>query len=232
MVLDKTSHVIKIFKKYKRKPEQEPQDALSNATSAFDVSKPTNVIPNFYDVSKYYDEFTKVIDTAKEKKIVKAKACIAKIAELKDEMHILQDMKEKGDLPLNFIYTDKLLSGIVYNDFGNAVRTICNTAAEDEKDLSKVEFDMKAYKTYKENFLKQLRGYLTSLEIKYLPLSAKTIMFITGLRFLTDYLNNDVCYKVAYREHNLVRAKNQFKLIDSFSSQIHENFLIENKCFV
>ena len=53
-----------------------------------------------------------------------------------------------------------------------------------------------------------------------MPLAAKTMIFIMALRFLTDYLNNDVYYKTNYAEHNLDRAKNQFKLIESFSEKI------------
>ena len=120
------------------------------------------------------------------------------------------------------IDTDTVMPGIVHYDFGDAIRTICNTAAEDEKDLSKVEFNIDFYNAYKEGFLAQMKDVLTPLEIKYLPLSAKTMMFIMGLRFLTDYLNNDVYYKTEYKEHNLVRAKNQFKLISSFSKQMQE----------
>jgi hypothetical protein len=40
------------------------------------------------------------------------------------------------------------------------------------------------------------------------------------LRFLTDYFNNDVYYKVNYPEHNWDRVRNQFKLIKSFSEKI------------
>ena len=53
-----------------------------------------------------------------------------------------------------------------------------------------------------------------------MPLAAKTMIFIMAIRFLTDYLNNDVYYKTNYEEHNLDRAKNQFKLIESFSKKL------------
>ena len=61
---------------------------------------------------------------------------------------------------------------------------------------------------------------LSEIEIKYLPLGAKTMIFIMALRFLTDFLNNDIYYKTAYPEHNFDRAKNQFKLIESLSQQL------------
>ena len=156
-------------------------------------------------------------------------------------MHILQNLKESGKIPLRvthndttisnrlfdsdkkglcIIDTDTVMPGIVHNDFGDAIRTICNTAAEDEKDLDKVQFNLGFYQAYLKGFLEKMQDELTELEIKYLPLAAKSMIFIMGLRFLTDYLNNDIYYKTSYEDHNLDRAKNQFKLIES----LMENF--------
>ena len=55
-----------------------------------------------------------------------------------------------------------------------------------------------------------------------MPLGAKTIIFIMALRFLTDFLNGDVYYKIKYPAHNIDRAKNQFKLLESLNDQINE----------
>ena len=120
------------------------------------------------------------------------------------------------------IDTDTVMPGIIHYDFGDAIRTICNTAAEDEKDLSKVEFNLEYYKAYEKGFLEQTKDSLSEIELKYLPLAAKTMIFIMGIRFLTDYLNNDIYYKTNYPEHNLDRAKNQFKLIESFSEKLRK----------
>ena len=38
--------------------------------------------------------------------------------------------------------------------------------------------------------------------------------FEVGIRFLADYLNGDVYFRTAYPEHNLVRARNQFRLVE------------------
>ena len=71
-------------------------------------------------------------------------------------------------------------------------------------------------------FLEKTKDTLSEIGLKHLPLAAKTMIFIMALRFLTDYLNNDIYYKTNYSEHNLDRAKNQFKLIESFTNQINK----------
>jgi hypothetical protein len=207
-----------------------------NHTSDFDSRQLIAVIPNFHDMSFRFKQYALSIQSALKERLQKATEYTNIVSELKEEMHILQNLKEAGKIPLRvthndakisnslfdkdnkgicMIDTDTVMPGIIHYDFGDAVRTICNSAAEDERDLSKVEFNLDFYQAYKKGFLEKTRHFLTATELEYLPLAAKTMIFIMALRFLTDYLNNDIYYKVKYPEHNLDRAKNQFKLIES-----------------
>ncbi|QOD62318.1 phosphotransferase [Polaribacter haliotis] len=211
-----------------------------NGTSDFDSSQLIDVIPNFHDMASRYKQYASSVQSASKERLKKAERYTKIVSDLKEEMHILQNLKEEGEIPVRvthndtkisnslftkdnkgicMIDTDTVMPGIIHYDFGDAIRTICNTAAEDEKDLSKVEFNFDYYKSYKKGFLETTKDSLTPIEIKHLPLAAKTMIFIMGLRFLTDYLNNDVYYKTEYLEHNLDRAKNQFKLIESLEKQ-------------
>ncbi|QTD36925.1 aminoglycoside phosphotransferase family protein [Polaribacter batillariae] len=212
-----------------------------NLTADLDSSQLIDVIPNFHDMSFRYKQYASSLQSASKDRLFKAAKYTKIVADLKEEMHILQHLKEVGDIPVRvthndtkisnslftkdnkgicMIDTDTVMAGIIHYDFGDAIRTICNTAAEDETDLAKVEFNLEYYKAYEKGFLEQSKDSLSALELKYLPLAAKTMIFIMALRFLTDYLNNDVYYKTNYAEHNLDRAKNQFKLIESFTEKI------------
>ncbi|MEI6865171.1 aminoglycoside phosphotransferase family protein [Flavicella sp.] len=212
-----------------------------NMTSDFPAETLTEVIPKFHDMSFRFSQFEEALKTASKERKTQAKEYINCVAALKDEMHILQNLKESGKIKIRVTHndtkisnalfdtnkkglcvidTDTIMPGIVHYDFGDAIRTICNTAAEDERNLDLVNFNMNYYKAYEKGFLEEVESALTPIEIKYLPLAAKTMIFIMALRFLTDFLNNDIYYKIAYPEHNFDRAKNQFKLIESFAKQI------------
>jgi serine/threonine protein kinase len=214
-----------------------------NLTSDFDASQLTEVIPKFHDMSFRFSQFEDSLKVASNERLTQAKKYTDMVWSLKDEMHIIQHLKESGDIKLrvthndtkisNFLFdtnnkglcvidTDTVMPGVVHYDFGDAIRTICNTAAEDEKNLDLVNFNLAYYKAYVKGFLKEMSSSLSPTELKYLPLGAKTMIFITALRFLTDFLNGDIYYKTAYPEHNLDRAKNQFKLIESLSEQFEE----------
>ena len=212
-----------------------------NLTSDLDISKLIEVIPKFHDMSFRYSQFKSALQSTTKERLYRAKLYIDCVTDLKEEMHILQKLKESGAIKLRITHndtkisnalftknnkglcvidTDTVMPGIIHYDFGDAIRTICNTAAEDEKNLDLVEFNATFYKSYTKGFLKQMKSSITPLEFKYLPLAAKTMIFIMALRFLTDYLNCDTYYKIKYPEHNLDRAKNQFKLLQSLSQKL------------
>ncbi len=212
-------------------------------TTDFDVAELTEVIPKFHDMSFRYAQFNDALKIASKERLLQAKLYIDRVGQLKEEMHILQNLKASGEIKIRvthndtkisnalfnkkdkglcLIDTDTVMPGIVHYDFGDAIRTICNTAAEDETNLDLVEFNLAYYQAYSKGFLKRMKKSLSPLEIKYLPLSAKTMIFIMALRFLTDYLNGDIYYKIKYPEHNLDRSKNQFKLMESFSKKIND----------
>lgn len=214
-----------------------------NLTSDFDSSRLIDVIPKFHDMSFRFSQFEESLEVASTQRIEKSGPYIDMVRRLKDEMYILQRLKDSGELKLRVTHndtkisnvlfdknnkglcvidTDTVMSGIVHYDFGDAIRTICNTAAEDEQNLELVSFNIAYYKAYVKGFLKELKTSLTPLEIEYLPLGAKTMIFIMAIRFLTDFLNGDKYYKIKYPEHNLDRAKNQFKLIESLSEQFEQ----------
>lgn len=219
-------------------------------TQDFNASELVEIIPDFHNVPSRLLQFKNAKRNASAERLKKAFTEINQVEELQKEMVILQGLKDSGKIPtrvthndtkisnalfdltnkgLCVIDTDTVMPGIVHNDFGDAIRTICNTAVEDEKDLNLVQFNVNYYDAYLKGFLEELRDSLSDLEIEYLPLGAKTIIFIMGLRFLTDYLAGDIYYKTSYDAHNLVRAKNQFKLIQSFEAHYDEILKITKK---
>ena len=102
------------------------------------------------------------------------------------------------------------------NDYGDAIRSYTNAAGfEDEEDLSKVYVDMAIFEAYTKGYLEEAAKFLTPAEIENVAFSAKYITFEQVLRFLMDYIDGDTYYKVKNETHNLVRARGQYKLLQS-----------------
>jgi hypothetical protein len=121
--------------------------------------------------------------------------------------------------PLCVFDLDTVMPGLVASDFGDAIRTGASTAAEDEKDLSKVNFDIELYEAYIRGFLQGAQGSLTPAELEYLPWGAKLMTLECGIRFLTDYLDGDHYFRIHYPEQNLDRCRTQFKLVSDMEKQ-------------
>ena len=78
---------------------------------------------------------------------------------------------------------------------------------------------MNLFEIYTKGFLKGCDGSLTENEIDMLPMGAKMMTIECGIRFLTDYINGDNYFKIHRPEHNLDRARTQFKLVDDMEKQ-------------
>jgi len=158
------------------------------------------------------------------------------------------DLAEKGELPVRVTHNDTKLNNVMMDadtdeavcvidldtvmpglslyDFGDLVRTATSPAEEDEKDLSKIEMRMPMFQALAEGYMDGC-DCLTPLEIEHLVTGGKLMTLEVGIRFFTDYLEGDVYFKTDYDDHNLVRARSQFKLLECI-----EEKEIEMKNFV
>ena len=124
-------------------------------------------------------------------------------------------MFDQQDNVLCVIDLDTVMPNFIFSDFGDFLRSAANTGKEDDKDLDNVNFNMDIFKAFTEGYLKSARCFLTPLEIENLPYAAALFPYMQTVRFLADYINGDTYYKTQYAEHNLVRSKAQFKLLQS-----------------
>ena len=124
---------------------------------------------------------------------------------------------------------DTIMPGYSVNDFGDSIRFGATTAAEDESDLSKVNFDINLYELYVKGFLEGAKGGLTQGELELLPIGAIMMTFECGTRFLADYLNGDTYFKTHRPGQNLDRARNQFKLVRDMEAALDEMRAIVKK---
>jgi Ser/Thr protein kinase RdoA (MazF antagonist) len=186
-----------------------------------------DTIPQFHNLSLRERQFEESILTAKVKKLETAKKAISFAKETLEKLKILDNSKLPlrvchNDTKLNnilfskedkkalcLIDLDTIMKGYFYFDFGDAIRTVANTAAEDEQDHRKITFERPLF----EAFIKGLESngpFLYKEEIGLLPWGAVFMPFIHGLRALTDYLNDNIYYKVSYENQNLDRCLSLF----------------------
>jgi len=124
---------------------------------------------------------------------------------------------------------DTVMPGTVLFDAGDLIRSVATTAAEDEGDLSIVQFDLSFFEALLEGYLSEALEFLSMEEINLIAESGRNITQIMALRFLTDFLEGDHYYHTDRPGHNLDRCRNQIALIRSMDSRWEEALKIVRK---
>lgn len=204
-------------------------------------------IHNFHHTASRFADFTAAVEQNRAGRAVSCAVEIDFALERAAVAPVLVDMMASGQIPERITHNDTKLNNILLDDhteealciidldtvmpgsalydFGDMVRSSSCTAAEDEADLSLVQVDMTMFAALVRGYLSTGRDFLNPVEIYHLAFAGKLITFEQGIRFLGDYLNGDTYYKTRYPEHNLVRARNQFKLVASIEA--HEAEMID-----
>ena len=179
---------------------------------------PFNRVKDIYDEIKFIsgraEEMKKILLLGREGKIPE------RITHNDTKFNnVLLDENDKG---LCVIDLDTIMPGYIHYDFGDAIRTITNTGAEDEKKLGLVSMDIELFKAFAKGFLEQTKNFLNKVEIDNLAFAGKFMAFIIGLRFLTDHIDGDNYFKIHFPNHNLQRARAQFKLLSNMEEQFEQ----------
>lgn len=126
---------------------------------------------------------------------------------------------DQDDQVLCVVDLDTVMPGYVLSDFGDFIRTGANTGAEDDKNLDNVSVNLDIFEAYAKGYLKNAKSFLTDVEVENLAFGAKLLTYMQTVRFFTDYIDGDTYYKIEYPEHNFVRTKAQFKLLQSMEEK-------------
>ena len=129
---------------------------------------------------------------------------------------MIDDYTGKGTAMIDL---DTVGPGLIHYDFGDAIRSICNPAGEEEMNLNKVIFDMDLFEAFVRGYLHYGADFLTDADREYLFDSIRLITFELGLRFFQDYLAGSVYFKTKSPTQNLNRARVQFRLCESIESR-------------
>ena len=218
---------------------------------SFDAWKLCEVIPDFHNTPKRFENFKKSVADNLSGRADQCAPEIQFALDFEPYLGLIAKGLKDGKIPLRVTHNDTKLSNIMVDkdtqevlcfidldtimpgsalyDFGDALRSAGSSAAEDEADLSKVHFLPENFESFCRGYLTAARNFITPAEINLLPESVAILTYECGIRFLGDFIDGDTYFATAYPEHNLVRARNQFKLVADIMGmlpRLHE--IVEN----
>lgn len=192
-------------------------------------------IVDFHNTVKRFGDFKKAVEADVCGRAKEVQEEIQFVLDREADTHIICDALAQKKIPLRVTHNDTKLNNIMMDkktgkgicvidldtvmpgsalyDYGDSIRFGANTGEEDEKNLDLISLDLDLFDIYTKGFLEGCGGSLTKEEIELFPMGAKLMTFECGMRFLADYLEGDVYFKIQRPEHNLDRARTQFKLV-------------------
>lgn len=201
-------------------------------------------IPHFHDTPSRYSDLKKAVEENLSGRLQNVHAELSFALDREKDASKLVDLAAEGKIPMRVTHNDTKINNVLFDsitneaicvidldtimpglslyDFGDSIRSGAVTSDENEQDLNKYGLDINLFKSYTEGFLSEAGHALNEEEVANLAFSAKLMTLECGVRFLTDYLNGDTYFKTEYPEHNLVRCRTQFKLVEDIEKHMDE----------
>ena len=210
-----------------------------------DFTSPLNeTIKGFHNIRWRFEQWDATIAADPVGRVSEVQQEIEWVESRREQMLSFWSKVETGEIPTHVTHNDTKISNILFdrptgnvlcaidldtvmsstslNDFGDAIRSYTNTGAEDDKCLDNVEMSIDMFRAYAEGYLSEQRESMCASEKEWLAFAGRYITFEQVLRFLMDYIDGDKYYKIAYPDHNLVRTRAQYKLLQSMERQYEE----------
>lgn len=218
----------------------------------FPAERLHETIPHFHDTPDRLRIFRQTLEKDPVGRASGVESEIRFVLDRADEMGTVVDALADGSVPLRVTHNDTKLNNVMLDsktgkgicvidldtvmpgsllyDYGDSLRFGASSAAEDEKDLEKVYFDLDYFRAYTEGYLEELGDSITDREIALLPFSAKLMTLECGMRFLTDHIDGDHYFRIHRENHNLDRCRTQFKLVADMEQKMPEMKRIVAEC--
>ncbi|MGI6215827.1 MAG: phosphotransferase enzyme family protein [Christensenellales bacterium] len=210
----------------------------------FPAEQLNETIPNFHNTTKRFYRFVSALDNDRSNRAKNVEEECEFMFEHRKMMNEIVKLLDNGTIPMRVTHNDTkannvlldsntgkalcvidldtVMPGSVLYDYGDAVRFGASTAAEDEPDTSIIRLDMDKAEAFTRGFIAETNGFLSDEELYRLPLGVKVMTCELAMRFLTDYIDGDLYFKVNSPTHNLVRARAQIALLKDIEKKEKE----------
>jgi hypothetical protein len=194
------------------------------------------IIPDFHNLSFRYQQFEAAIEKATMQRLLKSTHVIAELRQRKFLVDFYNQIKINGNFKLRVMHHDCKISNILFDkttnkvicpvdldttmpgyyfsDVGDMIRSMACTEDENSIRWESIDIQKKYYSSIINGYIETIAKEFSAEEQNHIHHSGVLLVYMQSMRFVTDFLNNDIYYKTNYPEQNLNRALNQLILLE------------------
>jgi len=232
------SHSLNVLNKKEEAYEGAKQfGRFSKLLNDFDVTQLHITLPDFHNLILRFNQFISAVENAPAQRKEHSMDLINFIMAQREIVTTYQNLVERKEIPQRVIHHDTKINNVLFDqqnkgicvidldtvmpgyfisDVGDMMRTYLSAANEEETDLTKVNVRKDFFKAIYDGYMQEMGDVLTATEKQYFFYAGKFLIYMQAIRFLTDYLQNDIYYGQKYEGQNLNRAKNQVTLLKRY----------------
>jgi Ser/Thr protein kinase RdoA (MazF antagonist) len=221
---------------------------FTQALAGLDVDQLKPTIPGFHDLSNRYRQLQQAVEHASPERLTTSKPLRNNIEQREHLVNFYKSLKDNPDFKLRAMHHDTKLSNILFDrstrkavcpidldttmagyffsDVGDMIRSMVSTRDENNP-ADSVSINEDNYTSILSGYQAGIGNSFTQTENKYLHHSGLLMLYMQGIRFLTDYLSNDVYYRIDYPEQNFTRALNQLTVLEKLEDFLKKKYAYE-----
>jgi hypothetical protein len=203
--------------------------------STFDPAQLHVTLPDFHNLTLRYHQFESALLKGNNERISQTAEDISFLKKQQEIVEIYEAIQNNPSFKRRVIHHDAKINNVLFDrrnnkglcvidldtvmpgyfisDAGDMLRTYLSPVSEEERDFSGIEIREEYFREIVKGYLGEMQYELSEEEKQYFVYAGKFAIYMQALRFLTDYINNDIYYSIKYKDQNKVRAGNQIALL-------------------
>ena len=204
--------------------------------NGFDANQLATTIPHFHNLTLRFEQFKTALINGNPDRIKLARFQINELLQFEHLVKQFEAIQLNPQFKIRVTHHDTKISNVLFNqtdqaicvidldtvmpgyfisDVGDMMRTYLCPVSENESDIDQIVVRPDYYYAIVKGYQQAMQDVLTDTEKTHFFYAGQFMIYMQALRFLTDYLNNDIYYQIQYNTHNLVRAINQIELLNA-----------------
>ena len=204
------------------------------------------VISGFHNLSLRYQQFEEAVSGELYERMSIALPIVNELKQREKYKHFFEIITESVEFPQRVMHHDAKIANVLFHkktgkvicpvdydttmpgyffsDLGDMIRSMVCNEDENSTNFDNISIRKEFYEAIIAGYMGVMTNVFNETEKKYIHYSGLLIVYMQALRFLTDYLNGDIYYRIDYAGQNLNRAKNQLTLLQKLEKFLENNY--------